>query len=74
MRYHWPISGLPLVMGDANHDQGVDFGDFAELQLCFTGEVQTDVPACCRVFDFEPNNFVDLDDFAFFQAAFSGPE
>lgn len=73
MGYHYPISGLPLVMGDHNRDGDVDFADFAQFQMCFTGAGPSTVAPCCRILDFEPDEDVDLNDFAEFLAAFTGP-
>ncbi|MHC4088921.1 MAG: right-handed parallel beta-helix repeat-containing protein [Planctomycetota bacterium] len=73
MGYHHPVSGLPLVMGDYDHDQDVDLGDFAGFQNCFTGERPADVSPCCRIFDFEPDADVDLVDLSGFQEALTGP-
>ena len=73
MGHHYPVTGLPLVMGDFDRDGDVDLADFAEVQSCFTGEGPTDVSPCCRVFDFEPDDDVDLDDYAQFHGALTGP-
>jgi hypothetical protein len=73
MGYHYPISGLPLVMGDANRDLDVDLDDFAEAQRCFTGAGPGEVTPCCRIFDYEPDDDVDLDDMAALAAALTGP-
>jgi predicted outer membrane repeat protein len=71
MGYHYPVTGQPLIMGDYNRDLVVDLADFAALQNCFTGEGPTDVTPCCRIFDFEPDNDVDLDDYDQFEVAFN---
>ncbi len=71
MGYHYPVTGLPLLMGDYDRDLDVDLADFAELQNCFTGEGPSEVSPCCRIFDFEPDDDVDLDDYALFQGAFA---
>lgn len=74
MGYHYPVTGLPLVMGDFNRDTHVDLADVAKLQKCFTGEGPTDVSPCCRIFDFgQPDSDVDLDDYAALSVMFTGP-
>ena len=66
MGYHYPVTGVPAIMGDYDHDGNVDLADFAWFQKCFSGEGPTDVSPCCRVFDAEADDDVDLDDFALF--------
>jgi hypothetical protein len=73
MGYHYPVTGLPLVTGDFDRDADVDLADFAGLQSCFTGEGPTDVRPCCRIFDVEPDDDVDLEDCAAFGVAVTGP-
>lgn len=73
MGYHYPVTDLPLMMGDFNRDLDVDLADFRELQGCFTGVGPVDVSPCCRIFDLEPDNDVDLDDYAAFHAVMTGP-
>jgi hypothetical protein len=73
MSYHYPVTGRPLVMGDFDRDGSFSLADFAELQDCFTGEGPATVSPCCRIFDFEPDSDVDLNDFAAFQAALAEP-
>jgi hypothetical protein len=73
MGYHYPVSGLALMMGDYDRDGDADLADFAEVQSCFTGGGPTDVSACCRIFDFEPDEDVDLDDYTAFYVVLSGP-
>ena len=71
MGYHYPVTGLPLVMGDDDHNQLVNLADFAGLQNCLTGSGAADLSPCCRIFDFESDDDVDLDDYAAFEAALS---
>jgi parallel beta-helix repeat protein len=73
MGYHCPVSGLPLVMGDFNRNQNVELADFGGLQACFTGQGPAVVSPCCRIFDFEPDDDIDLDDWAQFHAGITGP-
>ncbi|MCH8006888.1 MAG: hypothetical protein IH888_11765 [Planctomycetes bacterium] len=62
-----------MVTGDWDHDQDVDFGDFAELQVRFAGEGPTNVTPCCRIFDFELDDDVDVDDVVTCLDAVTGP-
>ncbi len=71
--YHYPVSGLPLVMGDYDRDGSLTLADVAAMQNCFTGEGPADLPPCCRIFDFEPDGGVRLDDFEAFRTNFDGP-
>ncbi|MHC4696395.1 MAG: hypothetical protein ACYTFA_06610 [Planctomycetota bacterium] len=74
MGYHYPVTGLLLIMGDYDRNGDVTLFDFAAMQICFTNEGPTDVSPCCRIFDFEPDSDVDLDDFDVVQATFTGPQ
>ncbi|MCK4658391.1 MAG: hypothetical protein KAV82_02625 [Phycisphaerae bacterium] len=58
--------------GDSNGDGSVDLRDFAGFQICF-GQTGTLDAACC-LFDFEPDEDVDLDDYTEFSATFTGPQ
>jgi len=71
--YHYPVTGLPLVMGDYDRNQLVNLADFAGLQNCLSGSGAASLSPCCRIFDFEPDDDVDLDDYAAFEAALSSP-
>lgn len=73
MGYHYPVTGLPLVMGDFNRNQRDDLSDFAEWEPCMSGPVDATVSPCCRIFDFELDGDVDLADYAAFESAFSIP-
>lgn len=74
MGYHYPATVQPLIMGDFNRDTRVDLADVAEFQKCFSGEGPTDVPPCCRIFDYnQPDDDVDLDDYEAFRSALGGP-
>lgn len=73
MGYHYAITGLGILMGDADNDNDVDLDDFAQFRICLSSPAASDLRCgCCRL-DFEPDNDVDLLDFARFQEAFSGP-
>lgn len=69
--YHYPVTGLSLLRGDYDYNQLVNLADFAGLQNCLTGSGASSVAPCCRVFDFEPDEDVDLDDYKAFEAAMS---
>jgi len=80
MGYHYPITGLDLIMGDFDRNSLVNFRDFAEFQNCFTGEGPLNVPPCCRIFDFEepeephePDMDIDLQDLQGFVNGMTGP-
>ena len=64
MGYHYPVTGQPLIMGDYDRSGQIDLADFAGFQNCFTSDGPTEVSPCCRIFDFEPDEDVDLDDYA----------
>ena len=73
MGYHYAVTGVPLLMGDGDRDGDVDLRDAANLQCCFTGEGTDGMNPCCRIHDFEPDDDIDLDDFAAFAAVLTGP-
>ena len=68
-------------LGDGDGDTAIDLRDFAEFQVCFTGEaVLSDQPAYylaperrCVVYDFDGDGDVDNADFRQFSDAVSGP-
>ena len=68
--YHYPVTGQLLVMGDYDRDGNVNLADFAGFQNCFTDEGPTALSPCCRIFDFQPDNDVDREDYAFFESVF----
>ncbi len=72
--YHYSVTGQALLMGDFDRDGRVDLIDWSHLQRCFTAEEPTGVAPCCRIFDFELDADVDLDDYAAFQEAIVGAE
>jgi hypothetical protein len=71
MGYHYPVTESVLVDGDFDRDGEIGLTDFAEWTSCMTGPGPAVVAPCCRIFDFEPDADVDLDDFALFSGAFS---
>ncbi|MGB2987548.1 MAG: right-handed parallel beta-helix repeat-containing protein, partial [Phycisphaerae bacterium] len=77
MGCHYPVTGQPFIMGDFDRSGRIDLRDFAGLQSCFTGSPDDEpvtVSPCCRIFDFKPpDGDVDLDDYAAFQSALTGP-
>jgi hypothetical protein len=66
---------LPLDIGggpgDYNGDGVVNLQDYAFFPACMTGP-SGGVNAGCEVFDFEPDDDVDLEDFGQFMAVFDG--
>ena len=73
MGYHYPVTGMTLVMGDYDRSGRVDLLDVAGLQNCYAGRGPLSVPPCCRIFDFEPDEDVDIDDFVALKHVFAGP-
>jgi len=67
------IDGQCIILGDLNGDQVVTLADYLHWQDCETGPIDGPYMAGCEIFDFEPNDLVDLHDFARFQRAFEGP-
>ena len=53
----------------------MDHQDFQHFQRCFAAEPYTDgtLHVGCSVFDFDDDVDLDLDDYAAFQSAFTGP-
>jgi len=51
---------------------GWDLAEFAQFQVCFTHE-PADIPGECDGFDSEPDNDIDLVDYAVFFGLFCGP-
>ncbi|UCE59686.1 MAG: right-handed parallel beta-helix repeat-containing protein [Phycisphaerales bacterium] len=70
MGYHYAVTGDPLNLGDFDSSGTVNLFDFAQLQLCFTGEDAPNDNPCVRKFDFDCDADVDLEDYAAFQAYF----
>ena len=71
--YHHPVTGRPLVFGDADRDGRIDLSDFASLQACFSGSGPLELPPRCRIFDDEPDDDLDLIDFQLLHLDFAGP-
>ena len=74
MGCHFPISGLEYIPGDRDGDRDVDLLDFTGLQACFTGPGPASPAPGCYFFDFEPDGDIDLDGYAVFHAALTGPK
>jgi hypothetical protein len=70
--YHYPLTGWSLVMGDFDRNGEINLADFAPLQNCFTADGPADVSPCCRIFDFEPDDDLDLSDYGSFYLALTG--
>jgi hypothetical protein len=64
------LSVIPRLFGDIDGDGDVDLNDYTQFRECLDQLIPTQ--ACLENFDFNDNGFVDLADFAAFQAAFSG--
>ncbi len=67
------LTYLILLPGDANSDGVVDQTDYILFAGCMTGPDNGPVGTGCDVFDFDLDDDVDLEDFAVFQEAFTGP-
>jgi formylglycine-generating enzyme required for sulfatase activity len=55
-------------LGDSDADGDVDLADFVGMQNCFTGEGPAELRPLCLIFDFEPDDDVDLSDYAILNA------
>ncbi|MBU0718357.1 MAG: right-handed parallel beta-helix repeat-containing protein [Planctomycetes bacterium] len=71
--YHYPITDEALVMGDYDRTGDVTLDDYAELVDCLTGPGPDEVSPCCRIFDYQPDEDVDLADFAEFAVDLDTP-
>jgi hypothetical protein len=66
------VRSLPL-RGDQDDDGDVDLADLIGLDTCFTGpEPATGWPFACTAFDLSGDADYDLEDFAAYQAVFTG--
>ncbi len=57
--------------GDTDANGSVNLDDHADLEPCLAGP-GGGLGAGCECFDFDSDNDVELDDFATFQASFTG--
>ncbi|MFQ5463342.1 MAG: hypothetical protein ACE5E5_12050 [Phycisphaerae bacterium] len=71
--FHYPVTGNPLIPADSNHDGAIDLRDVAAFQACFGGTTTQPVPPCCRIFDAQPDGFVDLVDHSWMVEALGTP-
>jgi C1A family cysteine protease len=71
--YHYTATFRPLVAGDFDRDRDVDAADLAAFQSCFARQGPDGVPPVCRIFDFQSDGTVDLDDFAALAVAMTTP-
>jgi len=64
--YDCNVSGVPdeCEKGDSDGDGDADLFDFARFQTCFASAGATTLGYECCIFDVEPDEDVDLDDFA----------
>ena len=75
----WAISAALVLSGsssgqlpgDADQDGDRDLRDYGRFQECLHADLDS-MPECA-VFDFEPDEDVDLDDYALFFAGLTGP-
>ncbi len=73
MGFHYPITGLGFILGDANRTGSVELADFAAFQQCYTDVGPAGVAPCCRVFDMDGDDDIDLDDYKLFEPVLLGP-
>ena len=61
--------------GDYDGNGDVDLRDAARLQMCFDPQGPLQSGTCCPIFDLgpDPDDDVDLDDYAEFDAVMTGP-
>ncbi len=59
--------------GDFDGDRVTTLRDFAALQRCFTGDTPGITDPCCRLFDLNEDNTVNLGDLPGIQRVFAGP-
>lgn len=79
-KFTWYVAGLMVstasafdcTLGDGDGDADVDFEDFQNLQICFTGQGGF-AGAECEAFDFDEDGDVDLDDYDGFESSVTGP-
>lgn len=68
-------------LDDGNGDGFIDIGDFAEFQVCYTGDVGPIVPPAyplapalrCIVYDMDNDGDIDTDDYAAYEEVMFGP-
>ncbi|MCK4661069.1 MAG: SUMF1/EgtB/PvdO family nonheme iron enzyme [Phycisphaerae bacterium] len=63
------LASPPCNDGDADQDGDVDLRDFAQFQLCFSGDGAGD----CECLDMDNDNDIDIGDFESFSVALDGP-
>lgn len=73
MGYHHSVTGQPVIPGDYDRNLVLDLADVAGFQNCFTGSGPTDVSPCCRIFDFQSDGDVDLEDGESLVTSLDGP-
>ncbi|MGB2985230.1 MAG: M14 family zinc carboxypeptidase [Phycisphaerae bacterium] len=75
----WNIDDIELsrgvcegIAGDYDGDGDVDYDDFEQFELCFTGPGGGVLPECA-IFDFDADEDVDCDDWSLFEVIWTGP-
>lgn len=63
----------PELSADYNDDGYVDLRDYARFQACFTDEGPVSCGDGCSRLDLDPDDDVDLDDYAAFRKRLTGP-
>lgn len=66
-----PVTVLTNVFGDIDQDGDADLDDYAMFAFCM--ENPPPLGECVATFDVNGNEIMDLEDFAAFQVAFTGP-
>jgi hypothetical protein len=59
--------------GDFDGDRVTTLRDFAAFERCFTGDTPGITDPCCRLFDLNEDNTVNLSDLPGIQRVFAGP-
>ncbi len=69
--FHYRITDRPFTLGDYDRDGAITLADYSDWSTCGTGPAIAVPSVCCRVFDIETDDDVDLADFARFSASLS---
>ncbi len=59
--------------GDFDGDRVTTLADFAAFARCFTGDTVAITAPCCRLFDLDANDHIDLPDFTALHRVLTGP-
>ena len=59
--------------GDFDGDRVTTLADFASFARCFTGDTVAITDPCCRLFDLDTDNDIDVTDFTAMHRVLTGP-